>query len=161
MDYINYLGKNKTTIRKLPRYIIYVLYSGDEVIYVGQSTKGVTRFLEHLNKHTCKITHYSFIVVNKKDLNNIESHCIVKLQPKENTILPSNNYYYKFNFIARKYKVPRSNRMKLYNQLKEMYVFRDYLEDNDLIRHICLSFKPIHNTCLESINISNKICELS
>lgn len=60
---------------------IYFLKQKDQLVYIGQTTKGVSRILEHKDKEFDK---FYFIKCDKKDLNKIEGINILNYKPKLN-----------------------------------------------------------------------------
>lgn len=86
------VNKEMLLKQRLPRpqqndYWIYFLFSGDEIVYVGQSISGVKRLYEHYGKDW---DSYTFIRVEQSELNELEAAYIVKFRPKYNKTLPSN-----------------------------------------------------------------------
>jgi hypothetical protein len=67
---------------------IYFLYDKEELVYVGKTTRGVSRLLGHvngINGYGLKDwTHYSYIQVERKDLDKIEKRMIREYEPKYN-----------------------------------------------------------------------------
>lgn len=73
----------------MPRNVfsaIYLLYDNDEVVYVGQTTNGLKRLLQHNDKFFNK---YAFIETPVEELEYYEDYYIMKYKPKYN-----NNYNY-------------------------------------------------------------------
>jgi len=75
---------------KYKRFLIYFLLKGNEVVYVGQTKRGILRPFSHNDKvfDTIKILH-----CNEEDLCVLEDRYIDKYKPKYNkTINLASNY---------------------------------------------------------------------
>ena len=57
---------------------IYFLLQGEKLVYVGKTTKGFSRILQHENK---KFDRYTFFKCNKEDLDEIETKNIIYYKP--------------------------------------------------------------------------------
>lgn len=82
---------NSVSAEIKPNPLIYMLIKNNEIVYVGQTTKGFQRILHHyLDKDFDKIFTQP---CNNKDLDKLEVTYIIKYRPKYNTVLPRNNEY--------------------------------------------------------------------
>lgn len=73
------------------RPLIYFLFDGDELVYIGQSKHGLTRIPEHIKAK--EFTHYTWMNCPVDLLSNTEAYYIVQFKPKYNTSLPRNEVY--------------------------------------------------------------------
>lgn len=67
---------------------IYFLLQGDEVVYVGQTRKGLSRPFTHDDKIYDNI---KILFCDKDNLNMLEAEFIVKYEPIYNKVLPVND----------------------------------------------------------------------
>lgn len=65
---------------------VYLLFDDDEVVYVGQTTNGLRRLLQHNDKIFNK---YAIIETSVEELEYYEDYYMMKYKPKYN-----NNYNY-------------------------------------------------------------------
>lgn len=92
---------------------VYFLLKDNEVVYVGQSGNVFSRCSSHVS---CKdFDSISWIPCIKSELNNLEADFIVKIKPKLNASMPSNDKYW-----------PTS---KLLKTIKDNYGIKLSLED--------------------------------
>lgn len=68
----------------LPTCFVYFLVDGKEVVYVGQTTKGIVRPLSHSDK---EFTDIMIMEVSPENLDYLEEYYISKYSPKYNKIL--------------------------------------------------------------------------
>ena len=80
------LEKRKTIKKKKPG--IYLLFDGDEVVYVGKSKAPDQRIQTHLLSTKKIFDSYSIIPANEEDLNSLETKYIFEYCPKYNKSLP-------------------------------------------------------------------------
>lgn len=123
---------------------IYILYDEDEVVYVGQTTNGLTRLLNHGNK---KYNKFSFIEKEEKDLDYYEDLYIMKFQPKYN--IHYNKYRMSFNSAY--------NNLK-YNIRKNMNIF-DFAEYIKKLNIETKKFKNINTITKKDFYLVNKNLE--
>ena len=123
---------------------IYILYDEDEVVYVGQTTNGLTRLLNHGNK---KYNKFSFIEKEEEDLDYYEDLYIMKFQPKYN--IHYNKYRMSFNSAY--------NNLK-YNIKKNMNIF-DFAEYIKKLNIETKKFKNINTITKKDFYIVNKNLE--
>jgi len=70
---------------------VYVLWDGDEIVYVGKSNNGLARIWQHPNMI---FSQYSYIEpCDKTRLNELEATLIYKFTPKYNKEISSNKMY--------------------------------------------------------------------
>ena len=60
---------------------IYFLIKNSEIVYIGQSTNGISRIQQHTDKD---FDSYFILETSKEHLNDLESHYIVKFNPVYN-----------------------------------------------------------------------------
>lgn len=63
---------------KLPSCMIYFLIRGEEVVYVGQTTRGIVRPLSHIDKEFDSI---KVLYVERDKLDETEGYFIAKYKP--------------------------------------------------------------------------------
>jgi predicted GIY-YIG superfamily endonuclease len=78
------ISANKTRFKPEDFCIVYFLFSGDEIVYVGKSENGIARILQHVSEGQKLFTHYSYIVVEKDSLESEERAYIKSYRPKYN-----------------------------------------------------------------------------
>ena len=77
--------KQFTDLTDIPFVFVYFLLQGDEVVYVGQTTRGLQRVYQHiLTKNFNKIY---IIEVDEEELDYQEDFYIDKYKPKYNKLL--------------------------------------------------------------------------
>lgn len=120
--YFNEDNSEEIIIYPQCRYMIYFLLKSMEVVYIGQSSRGMVRCYEHTDIDFDSLT---FIKCEKEQLNYLEDFYIAKYLPKynkrfngtlykrcpddkqyENIVMFNNIRYYK---VCKKYKSPISN----------------------------------------------------
>lgn len=70
-------------LTKSSQVFIYFLLDENEVVYVGKTTRGISRIYAHKNKHFNRI----FVLpCYEQDLDKLENKYIVKYKPKYNKI---------------------------------------------------------------------------
>lgn len=67
---------------------VYFLYQGDEIVYVGQANHVYSRVGEHKKAGKILFDSFSFISLNGRDADDLESKYILKLQPEHNAVVP-------------------------------------------------------------------------
>lgn len=67
---------------KLPNCMVYFLLLDDEVVYVGQTTRGIVRPLSHFDKDFNGI---KVIFVDREKLDEVEGYFIAKYKPVYNS----------------------------------------------------------------------------
>jgi hypothetical protein len=94
--------KNKTTIDTRNIRIIYFLTKKDVVVYVGQSSVGVTRIYHHIVENKKDFDAFSYIAVDENDdLDTVEAHYIIKFNPIYNMKIHGNKYYKSLDTIKK------------------------------------------------------------
>ena len=82
---------------------IYFLIKNNEIVYVGQSTRGIRRIYEHTDK---EFDYYNIIKVDKEELDLKETEAIIKFNPKYNKSIPiKNNLYILKSKINKEYNI--------------------------------------------------------
>lgn len=79
---MKFCEKEDFSFPPLPNCMIYFLLQGEEVVYVGQTTKGIVRPLSHSDKQFDGI---KVLFVDKEDLDETEGYFIAKYKPKYNS----------------------------------------------------------------------------
>ena len=73
----------------MPSTFVYFLLQGEEVVYVGQTTQGYSRILQHKDKIFDKVR---YIECTKDDLDTLESEYILKYSPLYNKTVNTKHY---------------------------------------------------------------------
>jgi hypothetical protein len=122
-------------VSNLPTKIIYFLYMEGEIVYIGQSMKGLSRVLQHLESSKV-FDEYSYVRFDENvDLNSLESNLIVHFKPIYNTAITresvTNSIIWKdmvkglnTNGIALHYILKNNNIKPIYG--KNLYSMDDY-----------------------------------
>lgn len=84
---------------------IYRLYSGNKVVYVGQTVNIEMRIGSHLRDEDKDFDSFDFFKVKVDQLNNEEAKEIVRLNPKLNKIIPQNDYFIGVHAVRKKFPV--------------------------------------------------------
>ena len=85
---------------------IYFLIKNDEIVYVGQSTRGIRRIYEHTDKD---FDYYNIIQVERKELDTVETEAIIEFKPFYNKSIPlGSNLYIAKSKINKEYKISPS-----------------------------------------------------
>lgn len=66
--------------------LIYFLFNGDDLVYVGKTTKGLARVYQHTDK---AFTHIVIQYCSLEYLDELEQAYIVIYKPKYNIVVPS------------------------------------------------------------------------
>lgn len=69
--------------------IVYFLYDGDELVYVGKTGRGLARVYEHTKK---VFTHVSFQYCDDEYLDELEQAYIAIYKPKYNIVVPTKKH---------------------------------------------------------------------
>lgn len=78
--------ENFTELKDEPLVFIYFLLQDDEVVYVGKTTRGYSRIIDHY--HSAKIFNkVYYITCAEEDLDELENYYICKYNPKYNKTL--------------------------------------------------------------------------
>lgn len=86
---------NKFTENELFGNIIYFLTKNEEVVYVGQSKKGIGRIYYHICNYKKKdFDSCYYIHCNETELNELENYYMIKYSPKYNKRLNNLNTSY-------------------------------------------------------------------
>lgn len=135
---------NAITIQKYRDIFIYFLLDNGEVVYVGKTTKGISRPLSHKNKEfdTIKI-----IYCEEEHLDILENEYILKYKPIYNQIC---NYTQRYSLS------------KIKDIIRERYNFTNFFVNdikkiNKRLGIIPYEFKGIETVSIEEFN---KICEV-
>lgn len=96
---------------------IYLLFDGEEVVYVGQSVDVHSRALAHKNRFA--FDSYTFLRCEADCLNLLEATLVLAFNPKENHKLPANPVWGSPHTIASKLDL-------------ELYVVKQYAEEQQL-----------------------------
>lgn len=94
---------NRKPINEAFRSMIYFLFDGDELVYIGQSRYGISRVQAHIELKA--FTHYTWIPCPVHLLNNTEAYYILQFKPKYNLSLPGNEVYKTPKEAARMYSM--------------------------------------------------------
>jgi len=100
---------------------IYFLLKDNQVVYVGQTKKGVKRIFEHCSDKV--FDSYTMIECSVSKLNETEAYYITKFNPKYNKLLPNNDTFLSINQIKRNYNISKpaiKKIIKTYNLEKYM-----------------------------------------
>ena len=90
--------------------IVYFLMKDDEVVYIGHTTRGIKRILEHFNNKD--FNNYAFYETDEEKLFDLEKKLIRMYMPKYN-----NEYYFekKINGIDLSFQSVRKSLNKKYD----------------------------------------------
>lgn len=110
---------------------IYFLKQDKNIVYVGQTTKGISRIAGHTDKifdniEILRVGIEIFYSDKLQTLNEIEQYYILKYQPKYNFQLPIIQDYIHINSIPSKIKKTEAFK-QLKPALKKYYVRKDVL----------------------------------
>ncbi|MDT8901154.1 GIY-YIG nuclease family protein [Anaeroselena agilis] len=86
--------------------IIYFLFKGDEVVYVGQSKHGVSRVFAHIHQspgdYKKSFDRFTITPCEESELNNLEAFYVLKFKPKYNKVFPkSDKYVNAFHYLQK------------------------------------------------------------
>ena len=105
---------------------IYFLFDKGEIVYVGQSDFIEKRVFEHLS--TKLFDSYSFIEYSQEYiLSDIEADFILKIKPRYNKSIPTNNLWFSRHILSRIYSIPM---LKTRNAIKNNEV--EHIEFNNI-----------------------------
>lgn len=96
---------NFIDLTNVPLVFVYLLTLKDEVVYVGQTTKGLSRCYHHIFHSEKVFDNIQVFPCDEVDLDYFESFYIIKYNPIYNKIL-DNPGIFKLNSV-----VPRINKM--------------------------------------------------
>lgn len=74
--------ENKRIFRR--HYIVYYLIHGNEIVYVGKSTTGISRINQHSTKGEIVFTHYWYKSTTAREITQLEKDYIKYFNPKYN-----------------------------------------------------------------------------
>lgn len=97
---------NKQGVNSAKRSLVYFLIDGSEIVYVGQTTMGISRVLAHCGVKI--FDSYSTIDCPASELDEMESNYIHKFNPKYNITLPYNKKYISKAKLKEEYRVAGS-----------------------------------------------------
>lgn len=115
-------------IRKLRG--VYLLWRGDEVVYVGQSVNIQQRIGVHLANPKKDFDAITYAIVESGDLNEIEAELIVKFNPCLNNELPRNNKYVTKSHVKKHWGLGGWDLRKILKGVNP--VWRDYYLASDI-----------------------------
>jgi hypothetical protein len=84
--------------------VIYLLFNGNKIVYVGQSKDSLFGRIEH-HKTDKKFDSFSFFDCSIHELDDKEAELIIKHKPKYNKSLPGNSVYKNREYICKFYKL--------------------------------------------------------
>jgi len=100
---------------------IYILYDGEEVVYVGQALRGLDRIIQHVKEQKKIFTSFKIIDCQEDQLNKVEAELISHFVPKYNGNLPKNSKWVPVSVakaITKEACVGKRNQQLLNNILK-------------------------------------------
>jgi excinuclease UvrABC nuclease subunit len=86
-----------------PKYVVYYLYKGDDIVYIGATSRLMGRVQDHMRSNRFEknfpkdFDRCEYEVVDKDDLKEIESRMIAKYKPIYNTIRTQEKVYDRFD----------------------------------------------------------------
>lgn len=89
LDY-NHIYSNSLSIKDPVLPIIYFLIKDGSIVYVGQSTRGISRVFQHGKKD---FDRYYYFDCDTKQLSECEAMYIAKFKPLHNKRLPTNSLW--------------------------------------------------------------------
>jgi len=109
------------------RKIVYALFDGDELVYVGKSINGFDRVREHASGKT--EIHFDsarfMICPTDIDLPTLEAILIVKYKPKHNRNLPQNEIYHPPRKLSQTLELSPRQLDALLSQLSPVFTTRN------------------------------------
>lgn len=136
----------------IPRYLIYFLWLGEEIVYVGSSKNGLARVLNHFDENEKVFEFYSFVEVGARDLSNWEAEYIVKFRPRYNFTIPKNEWYKSIYQIIKENGIPLHYQKVLEQEFKNQIV---YLNNYKITSEFVLKIKDFVSTMLDKQNELN------
>lgn len=137
--------KNCHKIKNLPRNLIYFLLKDGEVLYVGQTTRGLTRPFNHLNKD------FDTVMVKEREidqLDNFEDMMILKYSPKYNKVSKTMYSLLKSRNKIRKIKGYESITVRDIRRMAEELNIKIRNLNNGLAYISCNDFKIIYDKAI-------------
>lgn len=92
----------KQAVTKKDCYV-YFLIKNDEIIYIGQTTRGTARVYSHYEDKD--FDSYSLVPCEESELNDLAAKYIVKFNPRYNITPPQNNLFASKNTLKKKLKI--------------------------------------------------------
>lgn len=142
MENMEYLRKNGGFKNE---YLIYFLLDKGEVVYVGQSTKGLNRVKQHLYEGKKQFDDFKIEKCKSDRLNDLENYYILKYRPKYNNLL--NN-----NMVSTLY---------IYTKVKEKFGFVVYSINyvNEVIKNLKSNYEIYNGQIKIHKDFADKISE--
>lgn len=91
MDIKKEILKNKISIKSINMSGVYFLIKGNEIVYIGKTTKGYSRIYQHLYQKTKDFDYYFYASLPLDKIDEYENKYIIMFTPKYNNILPKGN----------------------------------------------------------------------
>ncbi|MFP3391772.1 hypothetical protein [Brevibacillus sp. SIMBA_040] len=111
---------------------LYFLLKGDEVTYVGSCSKSTPNLFSHNDKDfDC---YYMLSVEQDVDLNVLLAEYIIKLVPKHNGNLQSNEKYMSKSQIKKKFNMSGYDINKVIKEKKINTVYLDYYDIDEFFQ---------------------------
>ena len=112
---------------------IYFLFSGDEVVYVGQSQDVMSRIMTHRGNGIIRFDSASAVPTNNSHKNEVEATLIVMMNPKYNKEIPYNRIWVSIEGLKRatKHTLPQLKkymREKGINPVNNYYRISEFSE---------------------------------
>lgn len=108
---------------------IYFLFSGEEIVYVGQGQVVEERIYDH--RKNKEFDSYYIIEIKEGDLNDIEAYFIIKYQPKYNNSVPGNSRFLMMQKLKERYN---SNAHVIKKAIKKHCINQEFLGYYDVVK---------------------------
>lgn len=105
---------------------LYFLLKGDEVTYIGSCSKSTPNLFSHNDKDFDR--YYMLSVEQEVDLNVLLAEYIIKLVPRYNGNLPSNEKYMSKAQIKKRFNLSGHEINKVIKEKKVSTVYLDYYD---------------------------------
>ncbi len=142
----DYILDTKKQLKK--DYLIYFLIQEKEIVYVGKSSKGLSRIshhsaVSHSKKHLFRyypdneiiFDFYNYHRCNEEDIKELEASYIIKFEPKYNKVISVNN---KYKTITQLKKILNIDKWTIKNIIKKyklkVYFHGEYFDFIDFMK---------------------------
>jgi excinuclease UvrABC nuclease subunit len=100
------INNSQPKIKQTYLCCIYFLIKNKEIVYIGQTTKGIERIKTHTSNSKNKdFDSFYYTCCKEKDLLKLESAYITKYTPKYNRMIPMNLEYKTLNNIKARFNM--------------------------------------------------------
>lgn len=127
--------RNKKPLSEEKMCCIYFLIKKDEIVYVGQTTKGISRVYAHLGDKD--FDSYAILGCKEDELNDLEAYYIVEFNPCYNGTPPNNSMFVGKPTMKKRLRIEG----RAFNALLEKYQVKIYPKNQLKITEIEAAFK--------------------